>query len=60
MHGEWCKYWTPSAYECYKRGCVCTGCPIQELMECRCDMKRAVIELVRKYGVPKKDYKLKD
>ena len=60
MHNEWCSYWTPTAYECYKRGCVCKGCPIQEIMECRCDMKRAVIELVRKYGIPKKDYKLKD
>lgn len=49
----YCRAWTRQAIECYKRGCKCSGCPIKNMLETRCDMKRSVFELVRKYGAPK-------
>ena len=49
--------WTESAIDCYKRGCVCEGCPIYEQYfkgsKRRCQMKAAVIESVRLFGAPK-------
>lgn len=44
--------WTPSAIECYERGCVCNGCPMNDLIGGWCRMKQSVLELVRKFGVP--------
>ena len=47
--------WTPSAVECYQRGCICSNCPIQEFIKSqKCQMKSAVIELVKKFGIPQK------
>lgn len=44
--------WTPSAIECYERGCNCKGCPIKAMIETKCMMKSAVIEIVRNIGKP--------
>jgi len=51
------KRWTPSAIMCYERHCVCKGCYYEEFFKSsvKCQMKAAVIELVRKVGVPKKE-----
>lgn len=47
--------WTEGAINCYKRGCVCKNCPIQEFIKSqKCQMKSAVIELVKKFGIPQK------
>lgn len=50
------RYWNKTAIECYERGCICEGCPINELYfknkYYRCQMKSAVIELVRILGLP--------
>lgn len=47
--------WTPSAIECYNRGCICSGCPMKDLIKSqKCQMKTSVLELVRKLGVPNK------
>lgn len=47
--------WTPSAIECYERGCVCRDCPIKEFIKSqKCQMKSSVIELVRVLGIPNK------
>lgn len=46
--------WSPSAIDCYnRRGCVCDGCLTGQIMEQRCRMKYAVIELVKTLGPPK-------
>lgn len=45
------KKWTRQAVECYKRNCRCEGCILNSL-ESRCTMKKAVIELVKKFGIP--------
>lgn len=50
-----CKYasaWTTGAIDCYKRNCRCEGCLMQEILETPCTMKIAVIELIRKFGIP--------
>lgn len=45
--------WTEAAKECYRRGCVCSGCSIFPLVEsAKCRMKKSVIELVRDFGPP--------
>ena len=48
--------WTPSAVECYQRGCICEGCPIREMVKSlgKCQMKAAVLELVKIHGIPTK------
>lgn len=50
------KRWTQSAMDCYKRGCICNGCPVYELVfkpaNRKCMMKGAVIATVRKFGIP--------
>lgn len=48
--------WTRSAMECYMRGCICEGCPINETY-CKtggwtCQMKTAVLATVEKLGIP--------
>lgn len=48
--------WNETAKDCYMRGCICKGCPIYELYFKnsikKCQMKGAVVELVRKFGIP--------
>ena len=47
--------WTPTALECYKRGCNCGGCFYQEFFRGttqKCQMKASVLELVRVIGTP--------
>lgn len=47
--------WTPTAIECYKRGCMCGGCFYRDFFNKsnqRCHMKATVLELVRVIGVP--------
>lgn len=46
--------WTPSAVDCYFRGCICKGCPIQEILGNRCRMKQSVLKLVKKFGKPER------
>lgn len=46
------KNWTNSAKECYRRGCICNGCPIKEVYKIKCHMKESVIGLVKKFGIP--------
>lgn len=49
--------WTRTAAECYLRGCVCQGCFFADFFSRRpykCQMKAAVIELVRLFGTPQK------
>ena len=47
--------WTPSAVECYQRGCICLNCPIKKLIKSqKCQMKATVIELVKVLGKPNK------
>lgn len=50
------RYWTTDAVNCYKRGCICEGCPIREMVKSigRCQMKAAVLELVKIHGIPTK------
>ena len=48
--------WTPTALECYKRGCNCEGCYYKSFFEGssqKCQMKASVLELVRVIGTPK-------
>lgn len=47
--------WTPTATDCYKRGCNCNGCYYQDFFSGssqKCQMKAAVLELVRTIGTP--------
>ena len=44
--------WTPTAEDCYNRGCVCEGCFMFKILHNTCQMKSAVIDLVRKFGRP--------
>lgn len=47
------QHWTEDAVNCYKRGCICKDCPILDLITSqKCQMKYAVIELVKKFGTP--------
>lgn len=47
--------WTPTAKECYERGCRCDGCILAWILGKRCQMKTTVFYLVRKYGAPKEE-----
>ena len=45
--------WTESAKLCYKRGCVCQGCEINNLnLSVKCVMKEVVLKLIKKHGLP--------
>lgn len=47
--------WTPTAIECYKRGCNCEGCFYKDFFSGssqKCQMKASVLELVRAIGTP--------
>ena len=49
------KRWTPTALECYKRGCNCDGCFYSDFFSAtaqKCQMKASVLELVRVLGKP--------
>lgn len=47
--------WTPSAKQCYFRGCVCNGCFYNEFFKDKqCQMKKSVIELVKQIGAPER------
>ena len=46
--------WIQSARDCYFRGCVCSDCPIFEIIGNQCRMKRTVLMLVRKLGKPER------
>ena len=46
------RHWTPTAIECYQRGCNCNGCGIQELISEKFQMKNTVIGLVKTLGKP--------
>lgn len=46
---------TPTALECYKRGCNCEGCFYRDFFSGssqKCQMKASVLELVRVIGTP--------
>lgn len=49
-------FWNKSMVDCYKRGCVCQGCRIYHLYfeprKSKCFMKSALIEMIRKFGLP--------
>ena len=51
------KNWTPTAIECYQIGCFCSKCNLYKIYflnkQSKCRMKETVIELVRKFGIPK-------
>ena len=50
--------WNNAALECYKRGCVCDGCFYSDFFSAtaqKCQMKAAVLELVRTIGAPSVD-----
>src|SRR5574344_579371 len=47
--------WTPTAIDCYKRGCNCEGCFYKDFFSGstqKCQMKASVLELVRVIGTP--------
>lgn len=45
--------WTQGALDCFSIGCQCRYCPIKVLLGRRkCEMKGAVVELVRLFGKP--------
>lgn len=52
--------WTETAKMCYLRGCICESadctpsiCEYKVILGKECRMKATVIELVRKFGIPK-------
>ena len=50
--------WTPTATDCYKRGCKCDGCFYRDFFSGttqKCQMKASVLELVRTIGTPEVD-----
>lgn len=52
--------WTQTAIDCYKRGCVCSGCFYSNFFKDgpqRCQMKTTVLELVRSLGTPNVELK---
>lgn len=44
--------WTEGAVECCNRQCICKDCIMNEILDGRCRMKKAVINLVKYHGVP--------
>lgn len=52
------RHWTIDAINCYKRGCVCDECFFKTFFTNKsekCKMKASVLELVRIFGIPKKE-----
>lgn len=47
--------WTQDSIDCYKRGCICSGCFYYDFFNKnpqKCRMKATVLELVRVLGRP--------
>lgn len=51
------RYWTKQAKECYFNGLNCSICDLAKDLKKKCHMKPCVIELVKKFGKPKKEQK---
>ena len=49
--------WSVGAIECYKRNCICKGCPTFDLIGKQCRMKQSVLSLVKNVGTPDTDPK---
>lgn len=49
--------WSQTAIDCYRRGCVCKGCLLNEITEQKCVMKKSVLELVAQLGAPPEEVK---
>lgn len=47
--------WTRSAKDCYFLGCICSLCPVYQIIGKKCRMKQTVLALVRKLGKPNKE-----
>lgn len=47
--------WTKSSIDCYLLGCQCEKCEVYRIIGKQCRMKLAVLELVRRHGVPKQE-----
>lgn len=50
-------YWSEQAKDCYFNGCRCSKCLIPEISETlkgKCVMKNVVLELVKRFGAPKR------
>lgn len=43
--------WNDTTRMCYERGCVCSGCECS-MYSTKCQVKAAVLESVRLYGIP--------
>lgn len=55
LSDELTRRWTRTAIDCYSIGCNCKKCIIPEIMTSqKCQMKKTVIELVKKFGKPEK------
>ena len=46
------KQWSLTAAECYEKGCNCKLCYLSTMLETKCEMKKTVSELVKKFGKP--------
>lgn len=44
--------WTDEAKYCYASGCNCRKCTNRFESQKRCQMRRVVLELVRRFGAP--------
>ena len=51
------KSWTKQAIECYRNGLMCSKCFLPEGIKTQCRMKGVVLDLVMKYGRPRKGIK---
>lgn len=49
---KFAEHWTDGSIFCYLRQCECDGCYTQEIMDSPCQMKKAVFELLNKFGKP--------
>lgn len=47
-------HWTQAMTDCYERNCNCKGCHTKTLIPSmhKCFAKRAIVEYIKKYGVP--------
>lgn len=48
------RQWTKDTIFCYERGCICSNCPIQQILYSKCRLKPTVLALVTKFGKPEK------
>ena len=54
MPKEVSRTWTKQAIECYNNGLRCFKCTLPDDIKTKCKMKGVVLDLVMKYGRPKK------